>query len=388
MSEKPTKLFTTLEKEALICGRCGYCRSSCPVYQVVGWESAAPRGKIAVVKELFAKGDRAAFSDEFVRRVAQCTLCGACSDECPTSIDTRRMWLELRKRIVEMGKEPDAYRAMRDNLLTNKNISTFPNDERLEWAQDLDDPDAPAPRAGAEVGYFVGCVSSSFPQAAQIPLAIAEIFTRSGVDFTTLGGDEWCCGFPLISTGFADDSKKFIRHNVDKIKELDIHTLVTGCASCYHVWKYDSKSALQGYDLEILHATEYLARLIQEGRIPMNRLDETATYHDPCDLGRNSGVYDAPREIISGVPGVRFVELQHHREHALCCGGGGNLQSADAGLAAGIARLRTEEIGAAGATIVVSACQQCEQMLTTAIREAKLPVRVMDVSQFILEAMG
>jgi Fe-S oxidoreductase len=277
---------------------------------------------------------------------------------------------------------------MRDNLLANKNISTFPNDERLEWAQDLDDPDAPAPRAGAEVGYFVGCVSSFFPQAAQIPLAIAEIFMRSGIDFTTLGGDEWCCGFPLISTGFVDDSRPFISHHAAKIRELDIHTLVTGCASCYHVWKYDSRSALQDYDLEILHTTEYLARLIKEGRIPMYRLDEAVTYHDPCDLGRNSGIYDAPREIISGVPGVRFVELQHHHERALCCGGGGNLQGADAGLAAGIARLRAGEIKAAGATTVVSACQQCEQMLTAAIREAKLPVRVMDVSQFILEAMG
>ena len=388
MSEKSVKPFTNPEKEALICGRCGYCRSACPVYNAVGWESAAPRGKISMAKEIFSYGNQAKCSAEFVGRMAQCTLCGACAAECSTAIDTRKLWLELRKRIVELGKEPKAYRAMQNNLLARKNISTFPNDERLEWAQDLDDPDALEPRAGAGVGYFVGCVSSFFPQAAQIPLAIAGIFTEAGVDFTTMGGEEWCCGFPLISTGFVDDSKKFIRHNVNKIKELDIHTLVASCASCYHVWKHDSQEALQGYNLEILHTTEYLARLIQEGRIPMHKLTETVTYHDPCDLGRNGGVYDAPREIIRSIPEVRFVELPHHHERALCCGGGGNLQSVDADLAAEIARLRTEEIKAIGATVVVSACQQCEQMLTAAIREAKLPVRVMDVSQFILEAMG
>jgi len=389
MSEKlVVKPFTGLEKEALICGRCGYCRSACPVYNVVGWESAAPRGKIAMAKEIFSYGSRAGLPAEFVRRMAQCTLCGACAGECSTAIDTRKMWLELRKRIVDLGQEPQAYRAMRDNLLARKNISTFPNEDRLEWAQDLDDPDALEPRAGAEVGYFVGCVSSFFPQAAQIPLAIAEIFTEAGVDFTTMGGEEWCCGFPLISTGFVDDSRTFIRHNVDKIKELGIHTLVASCASCYHVWKNDSREALQGYNLEILHTTEYLACLIREGRIPMHELAETVTYHDPCDLGRNGGIYETPREIIRGIPGVRFVELPHHREQALCCGGGGNLQSVDADLAAEIARLRTEEIRAVGATVVVSACQQCEQMLTAAVRKAKLPVRVMDVSQLILEAMG
>lgn len=388
MSEKSTKLFSTLEKEALICGRCGYCRSACPVYKVVGWESAAPRGKITMAKDIFVKGRQAELSEEFTHRLAQCTLCGACANECSTSIDTRKMWLELRQRIAELGKEPKAYDVIRDNLLANKNISTFPNDDRLEWAQDLDDPDALEPRAGAEVGYFVGCVSSFFPQAAQIPLAIAEIFIEAGVDFTTMGGEEWCCGFPLISTGFVEDSKQFIKHNVDKIKELGIHTLVASCASCYHVWKHDSQEELSGYDLEILHTTEYLARLITEGRIPLNELDEVVTYHDPCDLGRNSGVYNAPREIIKGIPGVKFVELQHHHEHSLCCGGGGNLQSVDAEVAAKIARLRAEEIKATGATIVVSACQQCEQMLSSAIREGKLPVRVLDVSQLILEAMG
>ena len=388
MSESLIKPFTGLEKEALICGRCGYCRNACPVYNVIGWESAGPRGKMAAAKEIFSRGGCNELPEEFVQRMAQCTLCGACAGECSTAIDTRKTWLELRKRIVERGQEPQAYRRLRDNLAARKNISNFPNENRLEWAEDLDDPDTLEPRAGAEICYFVGCVSSFFPQASQIPLAVSEIFAKAGVDFTTMGGEEWCCGFPMISTGFVDDSQTFIRHNAARIKELEIHTLVASCASCYHVWKYDSREALKGYDLEILHTTEYLAGLIGEGRISMHELTETVTYHDPCDLGRNSGVYDSPREIIRAIPGVRFVELPHHHEKALCCGGGGNLQSADPDLAAEIARLRTDEIGTAGVTAVVSACQQCEQVLTAAVRKAKLPVRVMDVSQLLLEAMG
>ncbi|MDD3365103.1 MAG: (Fe-S)-binding protein [Syntrophomonas sp.] len=388
MSKESDKLYSTLEKEALICGRCGYCRSACPVYRVVGWESAAPRGKISMARDIFSKKQTSPITDDFVKRLSQCTLCGACANECSTSIDTRKLWLDLRRRIADLGKQPKAYDAIRDNLLANKNITTFDNADRLEWAQDLDEPEQLEPRAGADVCYFVGCVSAFFPQAAQIPLAVAEILTEAEVDFTTMGGEEWCCGFPLIGSGFVDDSKQFIKHNVDKIKELGIHTLIASCASCYHVWKHDSEEDLAGYELEVLHTTEYLARLIKEGKIELNELDEVVTYHDPCDLGRNSGIYDAPREIITSIPGIKFVEMQHHHEASLCCGGGGNLQSVDADTASKIAHLRAEEIKATGATIIVSACQQCEQMLTTAIREAKLPVKVMDLSQLILEAMG
>ncbi|MGB9791912.1 MAG: (Fe-S)-binding protein [Thermacetogeniaceae bacterium] len=389
MAAERKNFFTALEKEALICGRCGYCRSSCPVYQVIGWESAAPRGKISLAKEIFSKGNKKALSSEFVQRVAQCTLCGACAEVCATRIDTRAMWLELRKRIAEMGRAPEAYKALRENLLARKNISSFDNAERLEWAQDLDEePEGLELKPGAEVCYFVGCVSSFFPQAAQIPLAVTQLMMAAGVDFTTLGGEEWCCGFPLFSTGFAGDAEEFIRHNVSKIKELGIHTLVASCASCYHVWKHEYQKELAGYELEILHSTEYLARLLREKRFELNELDEVVTYHDPCDLGRNSGIFEAPREIIRSIPGIEFVELSHSREDSLCCGGGGNLQSVDPELALQIAELRVQEIRETGATVVVSSCQQCEQMLSAAIRKAGLAVRVMDISELLLEAIG
>lgn len=97
--------------------------------------------------------------------MAQCTLCGACARACSTSIDTRTLWLELRKRIAGLGKGPEAYNTIRENLLAHKNISTFSNDDRLEWAQDLDEePEGLELKKGAEVCYFVGCVSSFFPR--------------------------------------------------------------------------------------------------------------------------------------------------------------------------------------------------------------------------------
>lgn len=387
MSQKPETLYTTLEKEALICARCGYCRTDCPIYKVIGWESASPRGKVSFSREIFAHKQRRDIPEEFVRRLAQCTLCGSCAVACSTTIDLRRLWLDLRQRLAEAGQEPQAYVNLRDTLAAHKNITNFSNDERLEWAQDLDDPESIEPRSGADVCYFVGCVSSFFPQAAEVPLATAQILHEAECDFTTMGGEEWCCGFPLLGAGYADEARKFIRHNVEKIKVMDIHTLIASCPSCYHVWKHDSREVLKGYDLKIQHTTEYLAQLIKEGKIQLNELDEVITYHDPCDLGRNSGIYEAPRAIINSIPGVKFVEMAHNKDYALCCGGGGNLQSVDPENAARIAALRVEEIQATGASIVVSACQQCEQMLTAAIRKENLPIRVLDISQLILEAL-
>ncbi|MDD2585596.1 MAG: (Fe-S)-binding protein [Syntrophomonadaceae bacterium] len=381
-------LFTTLEQETLICGRCGYCRSVCPVYEVIGWESSTPRGKISLAREIFAHGKRNKLGEDFVKRLDQCTLCGACANVCSTCIDTRSLWLELRKRVADEGLAPEAYVNLKNNLITNKNISTFSNSDRLEWAEDLDEePEGLELEEEADVCYFVGCVSSFYPQAAQVPLAICEILMQAGINFTTMGGEEWCCGYPLVSAGFVKDAEPFIKHNVAKIKELNIHTLIASCATCYHFWKHACAEELKGYNLEILHTTEYLARLIKTGKIQFDELDEVVTYHDPCDLGRNGGIFAAPREVITSIPGVELVEMQHNRSNSLCCGGGGNLQSVDPALAGHISALRVDEIKETGATIVVSACQQCEQMLSAGIREAGLKVRVMDISQLLQEVL-
>jgi Fe-S oxidoreductase len=383
--EKP---YNSLELEALICARCGYCRNVCPVYQAIGWESATPRGKLSLARQIFALKDQEKMSDDYVKRVSQCTLCGACAQACSTDIDLRRAYMDLRERIAKMGKAPKGYSALQSNLTQHRNITNFDNKDRLDWARDLDDPEQLEPREDAGVCYFVGCVSSFFPQASEVAISVAEILREANVDFTTLGGDEWCCGFPLLASGRADEARTFMQHNVERIKALGIHTVIASCPSCHHVWKHSAAELLDGYELEIHHTTEYIARLIKESRLSLGGMQARITYHDPCDLGRNGGVFQPPRDIIQAIPGVEFIELAHNRMQSLCCGGGGNLQSVDAELASTITAMRVEEIKKTGAKIVVSACQQCEQMLSASIRKAGLSVRVIDLSQLILEALG
>lgn len=381
--------YKTLTDESLICGRCGSCRYDCPVYKEIGWESASPRGKISLTREIFARGQQELLSPEYANRITQCTMCGACTKNCASRIDIQAFWQDLRGKIAEAGMAPQGYKAIVENLKAKKNITNFDNGTRLDWAEDLDEvPDNLDQEPGAEVIYFVGCVSSFFPRAAQIPSAVVQLLQKAEVDFTTMGGEEWCCGFPLLAAGAANEIKEFARHNVDTVRKMGAKKIITSCSSCYHTWSHVYPAVLgEELDIEVKHVTEYLVELIDEGKLVPNELDETVTYHDPCDLGRNSGVFEAPRKVIQSIPGVTLVEMATNREDSTCCGGGGNLQSADPALADAIAIKRIKEAADTGATIVLSACQQCEQMLEKAARTTKQPLQVMDVTELLWMAV-
>jgi len=295
----------------------------------------------------------------------------------------------LRKKLVEQGMAPKAYTAIVESLQTRKNISSFDNATRLDWSEDMDEvPENLDQKPGADVAYFVGCVSSFFPRAAQIPVAVVQLLQKAEINFTTMGGEEWCCGFPLLAAGASKEIEEFVQHNVQILWDMGIETLVTSCSSCYHTWSHVYPGII-GAELgfRVLHISQYLVELLAQGKLVPKELEETVTYHDPCDLGRNSGVYDAPRQIIRSIPGITFVEIPTNGADAICCGGGGNLQGADGALADAIAGKRIQEAAATGASIVTSACQQCEQMLEKAARKEKLPVQVMDVTELLWMAV-
>ncbi len=157
--------------------------------------------------------------------VYRCTLCGECNVSCPVSIDTKNLWLALRETLVEMGHYPKALDTLKSNLEKFHNILGNENGERAEWIQSLTDlPEHLYQKEKAQVAFFVGCVASFFPMAKKIPRSFAEILIKAGVDFTLLGGEEWCCGFPLIGAGMKKEAEALIRHNLEKMKEKGVRT--------------------------------------------------------------------------------------------------------------------------------------------------------------------
>jgi heterodisulfide reductase subunit D len=378
------------------CTRCGECLNYCPVYAERGEEDIDPRGKIQVFKSfirsqygLWARIFGPKELDEemlkkFSEMVYRCTLCGECNVSCPVSIDAKNLWLALRETLTEMGHYPEATDRLKANLLEAYNISGTENEERTEWLEFLGElPDHQYQKEKAQVAYFVGCVASFFPMVQRIPQAFIEILDKAGIDFTLLGGEEWCCGFPLIGAGMKKEAEALIQHNVEKMKGKGVERAVFACPSCYHTWMEEYET-----DIEIFHSTQFIKELIDEGKISFTEKRVTVTYHDPCDLGRASGVYDPPREILRTIPGVELVEMESNREQCKCCGGGGNLEMVDPELSAALAQQKIKEIQATGADTVITACQQCVRTIMTTARRNKIPVKAVDVTEFVLSTMN
>jgi len=363
-------------QEMLRCNRCGYCQAACPIYDVLRREPITARGRIQLLRAI-TEG-KLPLSETVSRLIYSCTDCQSCRVSCPGGVHTDEIFAVARQLLAESDYAPPPLTALEERVRSSHNISGEPPESRLLWAENLEArPQGLVGKESAEVVLFTGCVSALYPMAYGILQDLVEIFQATELDFTTLGGEEWCCGYPLLSAGLP--VSELVTHNLEAIKSLRAKTLVTTCPSCYHMWQHNYAPDF----VRVMHSTEFLAELVEAGRIPLRRLEMRVTYHDPCDLGRKSNVYDAPRRIIQAIPGVELVEMEDNRANALCCGGGGNLESLDPELSRAVARRRLEQARSVGAEAIISACQQCERTLSMAARREKIRVRVMDVVQLL-----
>jgi heterodisulfide reductase subunit D len=393
VSPRDYSIKQMLEMEA--CTQCRLCAEVCPDVSASrdGMLSALSRMKglkkvIRSRSRLFRrffgrKGPSEEQWKQFSSSVFRCTLCANCQEVCPVGIGLRSLWLSIRQDLVQSGNYPRKIEMIRDNLLKSRNVFAEANEERADWVGDMRDaPEHGYIRDHAEVVYFTGCVAAYFPLAQKIPMALAQILDASGVDFTLLGGDEWCCGFPLQGAGIRGMFQQFVKHNIEAVRRRRARKIVFACPSCYQIWREHYPR-----DFEICHASELLIQLVREGRVPLKELPLIVTYHDPCDLGRGARVFDEPREVIRSIPGIKLIELSKNRENCQCCGGGGNLEMIDGELSSAIAARKMEEVVSTGAHVVVSTCQQCVRTMTTYAKRNKVQIEVMDLTQLVQKAL-
>ncbi|MBR4747160.1 MAG: (Fe-S)-binding protein [Desulfovibrio sp.] len=385
------------------CTECGQCLRVCPAAQASGDVNLSAEERMRKLKRLLrngsplasllrrlpgklgeALGGRFAAPSEselkdYASSVFRCSLCGDCEEVCPAKIPVKGLWLSLRQELARTGSAPAKIGMIKDNIAEFRNVFGEDNEERGDWVDDMRrPPEGGCQKAKADIVYFTGCTGAYFPLAQKIPMAFAGLLEQAHADYTILAGAEWCCGFPLLGSGQGTELPDIVRHNVEAVRARGASTVVFTCPSCYQTWREHYPA-----EFKLLHASELLASLATEGRLQLGELDMTVTYHDPCDLGRGSRVFDAPRRALACIPGLKLVEMAHSREHSLCCGGGGNLEMIDAGLSAKMAARRVQEALDTGAQAIVTTCQQCVRTMATYARRNKAPIEVLDLTQIL-----
>jgi Fe-S oxidoreductase len=358
------------------------------MFEKIGWESASPRGKIFYLKQLRQRslmdkmlGRKKKISDEFLTRIYQCTGCGACEEVCQLDLELHGLWKRVKKWIFDQGLiKIDAHKAVRKRIFQYRNPFGEPPENRGKWfPSDLKRSNKP------EVLFFQGCTEAYRRQ--ELAETTVRLLDKANVPFTILGANEWCCGSILINTGQTDYVNEYITHNVRAILKTGAKALVAACAGCYNTFKNEYPKIVGELPFKVYHISEYLEKLIQEKKLKLTKpIKKTVTFHDSCHLGRGSGVFDAPRNVINSIPGIELKEMVRTRELSRCCGAGCGCAKAFNELASELAFDRLVEAEETGADLIVTTCPFCNLNLNNIAKEKDM-IRTIDVTQLVSQAI-
>jgi len=216
---------------------------------------------------------------------------------------------------------------------------------------------------------------------------VASILNELGEAWTLLGEDEWCCGSPSLLAGDEHTAKEYAEHNVEAIESRGVMKVITGCAGCYRVFKWEYPKLLgKKPPFEVVHAMEYLRDKLVSGELKIDPTDEKVAYHDPCELARLGGVMGAPREALRVLAG-EFIELPDHGMDVYCCGGGGLLQAANNEMRLAIVNRRLSQAIELGTEVLVSACPACKLAFVDGVRASDADIEVLDLFELAAKQM-
>jgi Fe-S oxidoreductase len=330
-----------------------------------------------------------------------CTTCGACEQECPVFISYVDKIVDLRRHLVmERGEFPEQLGNAFRGLETVGNPYSFANEQRAEWAAGLDVP-LLRDRPGAPLLYWVGCAPSFDDRSRRIARAMAQLLRQAGVDFAILGPEEKCTGDPARRAGNEYLFQTLARENIATLNGYHVRRIVTTCPHCYNMLRNEYPDFDGRY--EVLHHTELLLELLRAGRLrPTGPVPAAVAFHDSCYLGRYNNIYDAPRELLRAIPGLRLVEPAASRDRGMCCGAGGaqmwkeeepirrpGSREGDGKVNHARARQLLRVLPDGGQPrAVASACPFCMTMLTDGLRDqGHEDVQRYDVAELLLRSI-
>jgi len=371
------------------CFRCGYCKFpedyvdfNCPSYKAFGWDTFSPGGRMWLIRAWLS--NELESSPHFAKILYSCAACGNCKEQCvyPRFKDfLLDIFEEARAELVNEGRVPPEVRDYFKAISVSGNPYKLPREERGKWAEGL----GLETFSNQEYLFYVGCVGSYDEIGQKMARAVGKLLSEGGVSMGILGNEENCDGHEVKVMGETGLFEALAEENIlnfkikgiKKIIALDPHALNT----------FKKHYPRLGGRFEVYHYTEILNRLIQNNEIALSEYKAKATYHDPCYLGRHGLIFDPPREILKGIPGLEFVEMRRNRMNAFCCGGGGGNFFTDI-MGTGEnspARVRIREALDTGAEILAVACPQCAKMLDDGLKAEGTDdrLKIMDIAQIV-----
>ncbi|MHA1279204.1 MAG: (Fe-S)-binding protein [Candidatus Helarchaeota archaeon] len=362
--------------ELQICAKCGFCRDSCAIWQIIGFDTVSPRGKILLLKHFLEQENEV--PQELVNNWYLCCTCGKCVELCPLEIDFPELVRTIRIEFAKNPKRiPKAFVKTTEKIFASGNPLGHDRGDRTDWLPD----DIILTKSSPNL-FFVGCMSSYWTM--EIAELIGRVLNKIGYDFKILD-NESCCGYIEFWSGEIDKAKALAEQLAKRIEEAEVTTIFTACPGCYSTLKHDFPKLNIKLNAEVLHISELFVELLDDGKLNFTTsIDAILTYHDPCHLGRFHKIYDPPRQIIQKLPGITFVEMDYNRENANCCGG--PMRTAYLGHAEKIGRLRAKEANDTGAKFVTTICPQCVISLRQSSSDYEYVVT--DLVVLIAKALG
>ena len=346
------------------CSNCGFCQAHCPVFGATHRESLNARGKMILLQEIM--DGKLEICDEIIESLFQCTTCASCANNCPSGVNVPQILKAVRKDLVSLGTCHPAFTGMDQVLRDAANI--YAEEEMETFGRRVNEK--------AEYVFFMGCVGQYREEDATE--ATLDVLDHLKVDYTLI--DEVCCTGVLEDVGHSIHADK-ADHNLAKITATGAKTVITACPYCFRTFKNkEAYAPLADAGIDVVHISQFLKNF----NLGVTT-DKKVTYHDPCDLGRHTGIYEEPRETIRKIA-PDFVELPENRAQALCCGAGGGVRGAYAKNSLAMARRRLEQVEEVGADILLTECNSCVHNLNNAkLRKQKF--KIYTTTQFIAELL-
>lgn len=378
------------------CTECGRCQEACPAYftnkplspkeVVLGLKAHLFEEGPALLRDRTAEPKKALYPDVIEKDVLwACTTCRACEEACPVEILPMSKLIGIRQARVLMEGDfaEEAQTALR-NVETQSNPWGLPQEARGAWAGALGVKTL-AEDANVDYLFFVGCAGSYDQRYMQVTRAVARLMQEAGVSFGILGAEECCTGDSAKRIGNEYLAQMLAQQNVDTMNGYGVKKVVTACPHCYNTIKNEFPD--YGGNFEVVHHTELLAALMQQGKLKPKQGPATVVYHDSCYLGRYNGVFDAPRAAI--LASGTLKELLRTRSNSFCCGAGGGRMWMEERIGGRINEERSKEIIQVKPEVVATACPFCMTMVSDGLKsEHRADIPVKDVAEVLAEACG